>query len=104
FIVSNRLPLTRGTHRHIESFFGDVDTDKDRANFQNSILLDDFTFLQHGSTLPMMRAWITQATVRALGEAERDDPCLDAVSKDLGSNDLSRPVSCLPYDDTHTSK
>jgi hypothetical protein len=83
---------TRGTYGDIESRFGHVDTDKDRGNFQNSILLA-FSFLQHSSTLRMMRALITQATVRALGRPGRDDPCSRSASNDLGVNDLSRPVS-----------
>src|SRR5215471_338703 len=92
FVVSNRLALTRGTHCDIESCFGHVDTDKKRGNFQNSILLD-LSFLQHSSTLQMMRAWITQATVRAFREAGRDDPGSRTICSDQGVIDLSRPVS-----------
>ena len=91
-VVQNRLPLTRGTYSDIQSCFGNIDTDKDGAYFQDSILLD-FSFLQHSSTLQIMRALITQATVRAFREAGRDDPCYRTVFNDPGKNDLSRPVS-----------
>jgi hypothetical protein len=43
--------------------------------------------------LRKMRAWLAQATVRAFGKPERDDPCSPTVSCDLGVDDLSRPVS-----------
>ena len=47
-------------------------------------ILLNFSFLHHSSTLRMMRALITQATVRAFREAERDDPCSDTTSTDRG--------------------
>jgi hypothetical protein len=65
FIVGDRFTLTRRAHRNIESCLGHVDADKDRNSFQDSNLLI-LNFLRHGSTLRMMRAWMTQATVRAL--------------------------------------
>ena len=43
------------------------------------------------------------ANCSSFAEAGRDDPRFDTVFKDRGSNDLSRPVSCLLYDDAHTS-
>src|SRR5512143_201235 len=74
FIVGKRVALSQRPHSHIQTRLGHVNTNKDTANFQNSFLLD-FSFLQPGSTLRMMRALLTQATVRAFGEAERNDPC-----------------------------
>src|SRR5262245_27806168 len=56
------------------------------SNNQSSLLL---SFFQHSSTLPMMRALISQATVRASLLALRDDPCLNTVSYNLRFNDLS---------------
>ena len=104
FVVGHRQGLSRGTNRNIELRFGHIDTDKDKGISQDENLLDDFNLPQPNSTLRMMRAWITQATVRAFGEAERDDPCSDTISTDLDQNDLSRPVSYLPYDNTNPSK
>src|SRR5262245_23484751 len=59
------------------------------SNNQSSLLLLLLSFFQHSSTLPMMRALITQATVRASLLALRDDPCLNTVSYNLWFNDLS---------------
>ena len=92
-VVSDRFSLARRTYSDIESRFGHIDTDKNRSDFQNSILLN-FSFLQLSSTLRKMRAWLALATVRAFREPGRDDPCSPTVSCDLGVNDLSRPVSC----------
>src|SRR5262249_11290889 len=99
-VVTHRLGLTRGTYRYIETRFGHIDTDKNRAHFQNSILLDDVSFLQHSSTLRRMRALPTQATVRAFGEAERDDPCCCTICSDQGNVGLSRPVRNYVHTDT----
>jgi hypothetical protein len=91
-VVRNRFSLARGTYSDVELGFGDIDTDKDRSNFQSFVLLD-FYLLQLSSTLRKMRAWIAQATVRAFREAGRDDPCSSTVSYDQGTNGLSHPVS-----------
>src|SRR5262245_35716420 len=92
FVVENRFSLARGTYSDIELRFGDIDADKDRGNFQSSILLD-FNLLQLSSTLRKMRALLAQATVRAFREAGRDDPCSRTISHDRGNVGLSHPVS-----------
>jgi len=91
-VVRELFSHARGTYTDIELCFGHVDSDKDRTRFQAAIPPDD-SYSQLSSTLQMMRALITQATVRALGRPGRDDPCLLTASNDLGVNDLSRPVS-----------
>jgi hypothetical protein len=91
FVIGHRQGLSSGTNCDIELCFGHIDADKDKGILQYEILLDDFNRLQPSSTLRMMRAWITQATVRAFGEQERDDPCYKTVSNDRGANGLSHP-------------
>jgi hypothetical protein len=93
FVVDQTLPLTRWIHRHIQSRLRHVDADNFRTYFQNSILLDSI-LLQARLILANDAGSIAQATVRALAEAGRDDPCYNTVYYDLGLNDLSRPVSC----------
>ena len=91
FIVSHRLGLCGWTDHDIELSFRYIDADKDKGNFQDTILLDDLDLLQRSSALRDMRAWITQATVRAFGEQGRDDPCFGTISNDRGGCGLSRP-------------
>jgi len=91
FIVSHRQGLGDRAYSDIELCFADVDTDKDEGSFQRTILLDDFCLLQPCSALRDMRAWITQATVRAFGEQEWDDPRYRTVSYDRGAHGLSHP-------------
>jgi hypothetical protein len=91
FIVRHRQDLCGGADSDIELGFAHIDTDEDKGNFQATILLDYFYLLQRGSALLNMRAWITQATVRAFGEQGRDDPCYITVSNDRGADGLSRP-------------
>src|SRR5262249_25449238 len=69
FIVRMPLPATQWAYVNIESCFGYIDTNKNGNNFQNSILLF-FRSLHYSSTLQIMRALITQATVRALGRRD----------------------------------
>src|SRR5258706_1483054 len=91
FIVRHRHDLCGGADSDIELGFRDIDADKDEGSFQNVILLTDCDQLQPSSALQVMRAWITQATVRASGEQRRDDPCYATVSNDRGACGLSRP-------------
>lgn len=93
FIIGKRLFLAGGANRDIELSLGHVDTDEDLGTFQNVILLDDLTTLQHNSTLRKMRAWLALATVRAFWEPGRDGPCYITVSTDRGAYGLSHPVS-----------
>jgi hypothetical protein len=90
-VVSQRFRFIGRPYRHIESFFGDVDTDKDRCNSQNSFL-HYFWFPPSQLNLANDAGLITQATVRAFREAERDDPCCCTIFFDQGNVDLSRSV------------
>ncbi len=61
--VGKRISATHWPCGNFQSCFGHVDTDKDGYSFQ-SFILPVALFLQHSSTLQMMRALIT---VRAFG-------------------------------------
>jgi hypothetical protein len=91
FIVRYRQGLCGGTDTDIELNFRHIDADKDKRNFQQAILLHALDLLQSSSALQRMRAWVTQATVRALGEQGRDDPCYTTAFTDRGAGGLSRP-------------
>jgi hypothetical protein len=91
FIVPHRQGLCGGTDTDIELSFRHIDADKDKRNFQQTILLHALDLLQSSSALQRMRAWVTQATVRAFAEQGRDDPCYKTVFTDRGAGGLSRP-------------
>ena len=91
-IVRHALSFIRRSDCHIQACFGDVNTNKISSNFQNSVL-HYFWLPPTQLNLANDAGLMTQATVRAFREAERDDPCSPTASYDLGVTDLSRPVS-----------